>query len=227
MQPVSARTAPTFGLAASALTKLFGETVALWQVDLRATSHDVIAIHGPNGSGKSTLLRVLAGLTATTRGSVAWTAPAGARRPRIAFVGHATHVYEALTPLENLELATRLARAGADRIPFVIERLGLVEAAAVQCRSLSAGTLRRVAIARATAIDPDVLLIDEPFAAQDRVAANLVSSRLAELAREGTLVIVASHDDARSQAIATRVLYLDGGQLVRSGADAASEERAR
>ena len=227
MQPVPARTRPTFGLAAGGLTKLFGETAALWQVDLRATSRDVIAIHGPNGSGKSTLLRVLAGLTATTRGSVAWTAPAGAGPPRIAFVGHDSHLYEALTPLENLHLAARLAHADADRIPVLIDRLGLVEAAAVQCQRLSAGTLRRVAIARATAIDPDVLLIDEPFAAQDRAAATLASTLLTELADEGRLVIVASHDDARSQAIATRIVTLDGGRIVGTDAEPASKERVR
>ena len=227
MQPVAARARPGFGMSASALTKVYGETVALWQVDLWATSRDVIAIHGPNGSGKSTLLRVLAGLTATTRGSVVWTAPAGAGRPRIAFVGHAGHLYEALSPLENLHLAARLSRTDADRIPFVIDRLGLVEAAAVQCQRLSAGTLRRVAIARATAIDPDVLLIDEPFAAQDRAAANLVSTLLSELAGEGRLVIVASHDDARSQAVATRIVFLDGGQIVEADEKLASKERVR
>lgn len=227
MHSVSASTRPTFGLAASGLTKLFGETVALWQVELRATSRDVIAIHGPNGSGKSTLLRVVAGLTAMTAGKVAWTAAAGIGRPRIAFVGHDSHLYESLTPLENLHLAARLARTTADRIPMAIDRLGLVDASAVQCQRLSAGTLRRAAIARAVAIDPDVLLIDEPFAAQDDRAASSVAMLLADLANDGRMVIVASHDDGRSQAIATRIVTLDRGQIVAPDVEPTVRERVR
>lgn len=214
MELVSATQRPPFGMAAAGITKLFGETVALWSVDLRAASRELVAIHGPNASGKSTLLRIVAGLMAPTRGRVTWAAAASDWRPRVAFVGHAGHLYEALTPLENLDLAARLARAEAPDIPSVVDRLGLAAFSATRCGELSAGTARRVAIGRAVATDPDVMLVDEPFAAQDRPSAELVAALLADLAHEGRLVIIASHDDARSRSIATRNLSLEAGQVV-------------
>jgi len=210
---VSASPRPTFGITATGLTKLYGETVALWQVDLRAASRELVAVQGPNASGKSTLLRTIAGLTAPTRGRFTWASEAGASRPRLAFVGHAGHLYEALTPLENLRLAARLARADNIDLLDLLDRLGLAAVAATRCGELSAGTSRRVAIGRAIATDPDVLLVDEPFAAQDQAAGNDVAALLADLALEGRLVIIASHDDARSRSIATRNVFLEGGHV--------------
>lgn len=214
MEPVSASTRLTFGLTATGLTKLYGETVALWRVDLGAASRELVVVHGPNASGKSTLLRVIAGLTAATRGQVTWATEAGGSRPRLAFVGHAGHLYDALTPLENLRLAARLARAENVDLLKVLDGLGLAASVATRCGDLSAGTARRVAIGRAIATDPDVLLVDEPFAAQDQAAGNVVAALLADLALEGRLVIVASHDDVRSRSIATRIVSLDAGHLV-------------
>ena len=213
MLSVSASARPTFGLNATGLTRLYGETVALWRVDVRAGSRELVAVHGPNASGKSTLLRILAGLTAPTRGSVSWTAIAGGSPPRRAFVGHASHLYEALTPLENLRLAAELAGADTHDLLGILERLGLEAEMAVPCRALSAGTIRRAAIGRAIAVDPDVLLIDEPFAAQDARAADVVAAALKELKAEGRLILIASHDDMRSRAIATRIMTLDHGRV--------------
>ena len=214
MEPVSASPRPTFGMTATGLTKLYGETVALWSVDLHATSRELVVVHGPNASGKSTLLRVIAGLTAATRGHVHWATGAGESRPRLAFVGHAGHLYDALTPLENLRLAARLARAENIDLLQVLDGLGLASVAAIRCGELSAGMARRVAIGRAIATDPDVLLVDEPFAAQDQSAGNVVAALLADLALEGRLVIIASHDDARSRLMAARNVSLEAGHLV-------------
>jgi len=200
-------------MTATGLTKLYGETVALWRVDLRAASRELVVVHGPNASGKSTLLRIIAGLTAATRGQVRWATGAGESRPRLAFVGHAGHLYDALTPLENLRLAARLARAENMDLLQVLDRLGLAAIAATPCLELSAGMARRVAIGRAIATDPDVLLVDEPFATQDQAAGNIVAALLADLALEGRLVIIASHDDARDRSIATRTVFLEAGRV--------------
>ncbi|MBI3746299.1 MAG: heme ABC exporter ATP-binding protein CcmA [Chloroflexi bacterium] len=218
MEPASAAPRPTFGMTATGLTKLYGETVALWHVDLRVASRELVAVHGPNASGKSTLLRIIAGLTAATHGQVTWATEAGVSRRRLAFVGHAGHLYDALTPVENLQLAARLARADTGDLVDVLGRLGLAAVAATPCRDLSAGMARRVAIGRAIATDPDVLLVDEPFAAQDQAAGALVATLLADLAHEGRLVIIASHDDARSRSVASRNVFLEAGHVA-AGAD--------
>lgn len=200
-------------LQAVAVTKLYGQTVALWRADLAAVSGELIALHGPNASGKSTVLRIIAGLTAPTGGRVVWTRPAGASGPRIAYVGHASHLFGGLTPFENVGLTARLARREPRTGLEFLERLGVTRDAATPCRELSAGTLRRVALARALVTDPDVVLLDEPFASLDAGASEVVADQLVHLRAEGRLVIYASHDVAVTRGIATRIVELDGGRI--------------
>ncbi len=203
----------TIGFRATALTKVFRATVAIWDVDLEGRSGDLLAVHGPNGSGKTTLLKIVAGLMAPTRGRVSWAADGRTTRPRIAVLGHATHLFDELTALENVVLAARLARASERR---AIDLLGLLDLAAVahqRVASCSAGTRRRVGLARVVATDPDVVIVDEPFAGLDERAAERVGQLFVRLRDEGRLVVIASHDDARSRAIATSTLWLDGGRV--------------
>ena len=114
--PALASAAPAMAvLRASMVTKLYGSTIALWRADFDAKSGELVALEGPNASGKTTLLRILAGLTAPTSGRVSWTGVAGDRGPRVAHVSHESHLYMALTPLENLRLTAHLARRGWSR----------------------------------------------------------------------------------------------------------------
>lgn len=206
---------------AAAVTKLFGETVALWDVDLDGRSGDLIAVRGVNGSGKTTLLRIIAGLVAPTRGRMAWTTTAPGTRPRIALLGHATQLFEELTAIENVALAARLARRDEAVAFDLLGRLQVGPSGARRVGGLSAGTRRRIGLARALATDPDVLLVDEPFAGLDQPAADLVGRVLSEVQDNGRLVVIATHDDARSRSIATRIVRLDGGRLRRETALAA------
>lgn len=203
---------------AAAVTKVFGETVALWCVDLVGRSGDLIAAHGANGSGKTTLLRIIAGLVAPTRGHVAWTTTSPGTRPRIGLLGHATHLFEELTAIENVALAARLARRDEAIAIDLLGRLGVGQHGGRRTGDLSAGTRRRVGLARALATDPDVLVIDEPFAGLDRPAADIVERVLGEARDDGRLVVVATHDDARSRAIATNIVRLEEGRLRREAA---------
>jgi len=207
-------------LVAATLTKIFGQTVALWRVDAVARSGEVLAVSGPNGSGKSTLLRILAGLTAPTAGSVRTHGEAGLGAQRTAFVGHANHLLGSLTAIENIRLAARLARR-TDEPERWLDELGIGASAARPCQELSTGTQRRVALARALITDPDVLLLDEPFSGLDDAAASRVEEVLGRAARDGRLVVLASHDSVRATRLATRSLRLEGGRVV------SSEARAR
>lgn len=203
---------PHVSFRAASITKVFGETVALWNVDLDGRSGELIAIHGVNASGKSTLLRIVAGLAAPTRGRVGWTTAPGAR-PRIAVLGHAAHLFDELTAVENVAIAARLARRDQALAMELLEQLGVAAFGARRVAGLSAGTRRRVGLARALATDPDVLLVDEPFAGLDVAASDRVGQLLARSSAEGRLVLVASHDDARSRSIATSSVWLEAGRI--------------
>ena len=204
---------PFFVLTASGLTKLYGGTLALVGVDFVVQSGELLLVRGANGSGKSTLLRLLAGLASPSAGRVTVTGEVGAR-PVSAFVGHAGHLYADLTALENLTLAARLAGADTTLMLPLLDRLGVAAAAHGRCRGLSSGTLRRVALARAIATNPDVLIADEPFAGVDDDAADRVATVLAELRDERRLVVIASHETARSRAIADQAIELNGGRRI-------------
>jgi heme ABC exporter ATP-binding subunit CcmA len=204
---------PYVSFRAAAVTKVFGVTVALWSLDLDGRSGELIAVHGANGSGKSTLLRVIAGLVTPTRGRVAWTTTTAGIQSRIGLLGHASHLLDELTAIENVALAARLARRDEAASMDLLERLGVAQYGGRWVGSLSAGTRRRVGLARVLATDPDVLLVDEPFAGLDQPAADVVGRVLAEARDAGRLVLIATHDDARSRLIATRTVRLDGGRI--------------
>ena len=215
---------PTLVLTAIGLSKLYGGTLALVDVELRAQSGALLLVRGPNASGKSTLLRLLAGLATPSAGRVSLTREAGGP-PRMAFVGHAGQIFSDLTPVENLTLAARLADADTSTILALLDRLDIATVAHSRCRSLSSGTLRRVALARALATDPDALFADEPFAGLDAEAADRVAAVLTEARDEGRLVIIASHEEVRSSALADCSMELRGGRVINTEHPAASRAR--
>lgn len=208
MEFIRAVARPHVVLQATDITKLFGETVALWSVDLECRTGELIAIHGANGSGKSTLLRIAAGLMAPTRGRVTMTST-GVRAPRVGFMGHATHLFDELTPIENVALAARFARRDPTLAIDLLGQLGVAAYGARRVATLSAGTRRRVGLARVLATDPDVLLLDEPLAGLDASASDLVRDILLRATDDGRLVVVATHDDAASRLRATATLHLE------------------
>jgi ABC-type multidrug transport system ATPase subunit len=197
----------------AAVTKLFADTVALWDVDLAGRSGELVAIHGANGSGKTTLMRIIAGLAMPTRGRVAWATDTPGKQPRIGLLGHACHLYDELTPLENVVLAARLAGCDQSVAADLLGSLGVAASAARRTSGLSAGTRRRVGLARLLATDPAVVLVDEPFAGLDGSAADLVANVLAESRDHGRLVVIATHDNARTRFIANSTAQLETGRL--------------
>ena len=202
---------------AASITKLYGETVALWDIGLDGRSGELVGVHGANGSGKSTLLRIIAGLTTPTRGRVSWTMSPPGARPRIGLLGHATHLFDELTGIENVLLAARLARYDGASAADLLYSLGVADHSGRPARELSAGTRRRVGLARVLATNPDVLLIDEPYAGLDKAAAGAVTEILADSMDQGRIVVVATHDDARTRSLASRVVRLEHGRAAVSG----------
>lgn len=190
---------------ARGLEKRYGNRRVLQGIDLDLPRGGFLLVTGPNGSGKTTLLRVLAGLVAPTRGAL----EVEIERARLGFLAHEPLVYRELTALENLELFGRLYRVpeGRERIGMLLERFGLWEARGERVSSYSRGMAQRLALCRALLHDPELLLLDEPFAALDEDGALLLDRELEALAGERTLV-VATHEPRRLSTLATARLAL-------------------
>lgn len=206
------------------LTVVFGRTVALHSVDLDV-SPGVTGLFGPNGSGKSTLLRALAGLQRPYRGSITLFGVPSSDvdeefRRNIGYAGHEPGLYERMTVRENLAFFAELYGVLAARVDDVIEELGLAEHAATQAGALSAGYVRRAAVARALLHEPRLLLLDEPYATLDDDAAALVSGAVARWRDrgDGRLGIVASHGAKKVKAYADAGIVMQRGRVARHGA---------
>ena len=194
------------------LTRAYGERVALANVSLVLEEGRTLVVFGPNGAGKSTLLRVLATLLRPTEGVArvlgrelpreSW-----AVRGRIGFLGHEPLLYRELTGRENLSFHARLFGVGLERVDELLARLQLDRRADDPVRTLSRGTVQRMAVARAVLHDPELLLLDEPRANLDPAASELVAPLLA-----GRTRVVTSHDPAGGLAEADLALGLRGGR---------------
>ena len=205
-----------------------GETVhALRGVSLDVTAGEYVAIVGPSGSGKSTLLQLLGGLDEPSSGSVRVDGVALAelddraltrlRLTRLGFVFQRFHLLPVLTAVENVELPMAEAGVGrSERRARAVELLryvGLEGRTGHRATQLSGGEMQRVAIARALANRPAVILADEPTGELDAGTGRGVLDLFRRLNRDGTTVVVITHDD-RLAAEAGRVVQMLDGQIV-------------
>jgi len=183
----------------------FGEKRVLGGLDLDVRERDFLVVTGPNGSGKSTLLALCAGLLVPTGGELEVEVP----RELIGYLAHEPLVYRELTALENLDFYGRLYRVPErrERIGMLLERFGLWEERHERVSAYSRGMQQRLALCRTLLHAPDLLLLDEPYAALDEQGAALLDSELAALAGERTLVL-ATHDPERVERLATGRLAL-------------------
>lgn len=169
---------------------------------------EFICVLGPSGSGKTTLLRILAGLLPPTTGEVRFGDP---RQPRIGMVFQQANLMPWRTVLQNIMLPLELegARDAVPRARELIELVGLTGFESTLPRDLSGGMAQRVAIARALISDPDLLLLDEPFASLDAITRERMWTELSRIwhMRRKTVVMV-THSINESLFLADRVLVL-------------------
>jgi ABC-type multidrug transport system ATPase subunit len=192
-------------IRARGLERRFGEKRVLRGLDVDVAERDFMVVTGPNGSGKSTLLALCAGLLAPTGGELAVDCP----REGIGYLAHEPLVYRELTALENLELYGRLYRVPErrERIGMLLERFGLWTARHERVGLLSRGMVQRLALCRTLLHDPDLVLLDEPYAGLDAAGAELLDAELDTLAAARTLV-VATHEPERVRTLNTASLAL-------------------
>jgi ABC-type multidrug transport system ATPase subunit len=177
-----------------ALEKRYGRKRILRGVDLDLPPGGFAVVTGANGSGKTTLLRMIAGLALPTRGDLV----VGVDRSRIGYLAHEPLVYRELTALENLDLFGRLYRVSErrERIGMLLERFTLWDARNERVSTYSRGMAQRLALCRTLLHEPELLVLDEPFAALDADGAALLDRELEALSGQCTLV-VATHEPER------------------------------
>lgn len=214
------------GVAAS-----LGPRIILDAVDLTVSPGEVVMIMGLSGAGKSTVLRVIAGLEQFSAGTIrlgdvtrqaTTSASRTELRTKVGLVFQSHCLFEHLSAVDNVRLALvhvqRTAHHDATaRAMRLLEDLGVGERAAAWPRELSGGEAQRVAIARALAIDPPVLLLDEPTASLDPARRNELGRILRTLGESGRALLVTSHDADFVVTYATRVAVLSRGRIVEEG----------
>ncbi|HET8747807.1 MAG TPA: phosphate ABC transporter ATP-binding protein [Ramlibacter sp.] len=190
----------------------YGAVRALRGIDLRIAPGERVALIGANGCGKSTLLRVLDGLLRPAAGSIVRDV-----RVRQALVFQRPFALRA-SVLFNVALAPWLRgvrwREARERARQALGRVGLENLALRNARALSGGQLQRVAFARAWALQPDVLLLDEPTASLDPHAKREVEALMADFASAGMTLVFASHNLGQVKRLATRVVYMEQGRVL-------------
>ena len=178
--------------------KTFGVVPVLRGVTLEVDQGDGIIVVGNNGSGKSTLVRILAGLSSTSSGEALLFGQPAARlaahnRRRVGVITHQSFLYPRLTARENLEFFAALYRADIHRASELLGRVGLASVADERVCTFSRGMEQRLALARATLSQPDVLLMDEPFASLDAQGVELAMVLIEEIVAHGGAIVLTAH----------------------------------
>lgn len=213
--------------------KSFRKNKILKGVDLTVNKGDVVVILGPSGSGKTTLLRTIAFLETADKGELEFdeikTSLSNAHkktildvRKKIGFVYQNYNLFANKTALENvmegLVIARKVPKEEAKTIAEdALKKVGLLERKGFYPSQLSGGQQQRVGIARAIAYKPDVVLFDEPTSALDPELVGEVLSVIKALAKEGTTMIVVTHEMSFAEEAATQVVFMDGGVVVEKG----------
>lgn len=223
-------------LQAKAVTKRYGSTNVLTEVDFAIQPGEKVCILGPSGSGKTTLLRCLNLLVQPTtgelrfKGQLVWSSAKVGKvemnlrsfRSRVAMVFQQFELFPHLSASDNVALGPRYslhvdAATAKRRSIELLGRVGLDQFANARPRTLSGGQQQRVAIARALAMDPDVILFDEPTSALDWEMVGEVLEIMANLAADGMTMVIVTHELDFAQQCADRVIVMERGQIIEQG----------
>lgn len=209
------------------IKKSYGEIAVLNNISLDIQKGEVVVVVGPSGCGKSTLLRCLNGLEEIQGGEILLDQEnvslkgknMTAIRQKIGMVFQSYDLFPHLTILENIILAPTKVQKKQKAVAIAdaeewLDRVGLIEKKNAYPRQLSGGQKQRVAIVRALCMHPEILLFDEVTAALDPEMVREVLDVMLELAKQGRTMIIVTHEMQFARAVADRVIFIDGGQIV-------------
>lgn len=212
------------------LHKYYGKNEVLKGVTEHIKKGEVVVVIGPSGSGKSTFLRCLNLLEVPTDGEIVFEGNnitdkkvnINKIREKMGMVFQQFNLFPHKTVLENITLAPikvkGLDKAKAEEIAYkLLDKVGLKEKASAYPASLSGGQKQRIAIARALAMEPDVMLFDEPTSALDPEMVGEVLAVMKNLASEGMTMVVVTHEMGFAKEVGDRILFMDGGNVVEQG----------
>ncbi|MFO8064825.1 MAG: ATP-binding cassette domain-containing protein [Spirochaetia bacterium] len=210
-------------LELTSVSKRFGSTQALSDVSLEARDGEIFGLLGPNGAGKTTAIRLVLKLYLPDTGSVTFDGRPlePGIRERIGYLPEERGLYpkeklrEVLLYLASLKGASRpSAREATDRW---LERFGLLDHAGAKVESLSKGMHHKAQFIAAVAHDPDIVILDEPFAGLDPVSVELLRKAILELKQAGKTILFSTHVMDQAERLCNRVAIIDRGRLIVSG----------
>ncbi|WP_320163058.1 amino acid ABC transporter ATP-binding protein [uncultured Trichococcus sp.] len=212
------------------LTKSFGDKQVLKGIDEQINSGEVVVIIGPSGSGKSTFLRCMNLLEEPTSGKVIFEGQEinkkgvdiDSIRTKMGMVFQSFNLFPHLTVLDNIMIGPQqVKKVPKDKAEAIarklLARMGMSEKADVYPQSLSGGQKQRIAIARALAMEPDMMLFDEPTSALDPEMVGEVLQVMKDLAMEGMTMVVVTHEMGFAKEVGDRILFMDDGQVMEQG----------
>lgn len=212
------------------LHKYFGENEVLKGINENIKKGEVVVVIGPSGSGKSTFLRCLNLLEAPTDGEIIFEGQditdknidINKIREKMGMVFQQFNLFPHKTVLENITISPinvkNKSKAEAEKIAKdLLAKVGLLEKSDAYPSSLSGGQKQRIAIARALAMEPDVMLFDEPTSALDPEMVGEVLNVMKSLAKEGMTMVVVTHEMGFAKEVGDRIIFMDGGNIVEQG----------
>jgi glutamine transport system ATP-binding protein len=215
------------------VSKCFGKTVVLREVDLKIEQGEVVVLIGPSGSGKSTLLRCINALETIDGGDLrvdglsvlGGAATVREIRQEAGMVFQQFNLFPQMTALENVAFGPRQVRGigkaeAMNQAEALLRKVGLGERKHHYPSELSGGQQQRVAIARAMAVKPRLMLFDEPTSALDPELRQEVLRVMQSLAEEGMTMIVVTHEIAFARKVGTRLIFMEHGRIAVDGAPA-------
>ena len=212
------------------LHKSFGSLEVIKGIDLEIDKGDILVIIGPSGSGKSTVLRCMNLLEEPTSGQIIFEGKdilknlrtIDKTREKIGMVFQNFNLFPNKTILDNITLAPMKVKGktreeAEKKAKELLERVGLLDKVDAYPVQLSGGQQQRIAIARALAMEPDMMLFDEPTSALDPEMVKEVLDVIKELAHEGMTMAIVTHEMGFAKEVADRVIFVDGGKIVEDG----------
>ncbi|GCF92325.1 peptide ABC transporter ATP-binding protein [Enterococcus florum] len=212
------------------LNKRFGDNEVLKDISTDITAGEVVVVIGPSGSGKSTFLRCINLLEIPTSGQIKFEGTditdkkndIFKTREKMGMVFQQFNLFPNMTVLDNITLSPikvkGLSKSEAEAVgQELLKKVGLSDKADAYPQSLSGGQQQRIAIARALAMQPDVMLFDEPTSALDPEMVGDVLAVMQQLAKEGMTMVIVTHEMGFAKEVGDRILFMDGGIIMEEG----------